>query len=227
VGDVRLVRVRHGDGDLAASRRVLCEEELRRAAGLSSVPARRRFVVTRAWLRALLGALHGVAPEAVRIGYGRDGKPQMLGGGQGVCFNVTHGRQVSLLAFALGREVGVDMEEVNRDNDVSAIARRFFSAAEADLLAGLEDQGERYRLFYAWWTQREALAKARGSGLNDAAFFAPLPPPGEQRRVVWLGGASWRLWSPPLAPQHAGAVALEGDGDARLSFWEVRDDGPV
>lgn len=227
-GDVRLVRVPHGDGDLATSRRVLSDEELSRAAALSSAQALRRFVVTRAALRALLGALCGEAPEAVPIGCEARGKPVMLRDRYGVRFNVSHGRDVSLLAFATEREVGVDIEEIKAGNDVLGIARRFFPAAEADYLGALKDDGERCRVFHELWTQREALAKGVGSGLDEAVFYPPLLPPGEQRRVVRLGAAAnWRLWSLPPAERHAMAVAVEGEGDARLTFWEMGNNRPV
>ena len=63
------------------------------------------------------------------------------------------------------REVGVDLEKIRADRDVTALARRFFAPQEQVLImrAGLAD---RYSTFSRIWVAKEAALKARGSGLT-------------------------------------------------------------
>ncbi len=222
--EVRLVRVVHGDGDLAPSRQVLSEAEVEHASGIKSVQAMRRFVTTRAVLRTLLGMTCRQDPRFVPIGSSGAGKPKVLGEGDagGVRFNVSHGRGISLMAFATGREVGIDIEAIEAETDVMGISRRFFRDAETEFLGALEDQNARREAFHMMWTQREALAKAHGGGLIDKVFEPPLLPL-RQDQVVVLDGSDWRLCSLALIPQHAVAVAVEGEAVVRLSFWEAPD----
>src|SRR5882672_9543435 len=46
------------------------------------------------------------------------------------CFNVSHSKDVAVYAFALGRQVGIDVEAVHGMNDADSIAARFFSQFE-------------------------------------------------------------------------------------------------
>ncbi|MHA1565944.1 MAG: 4'-phosphopantetheinyl transferase family protein [Alphaproteobacteria bacterium] len=223
-GEVRIVRLKHGDGDIDASQQVLSEAEQERAAGISSERWMRQFVTTRASLRTLLGMICRQDPRTVPIGLSGSGKPIVFGEGDGggVRFNVSHGGGVSLLAFATGREIGIDIELIEAKTDVMGIARRFFKGADIDFLVALEDQDECCDAFHRLWTQREAMAKAHGSGLNDTVFEAPLLPL-LQQQVVALDGTNWQLCCLTLARQHAVALAVEGSADVRLSFWEAPD----
>ncbi len=182
----------------------------------------RRFVMTRAVLRRLLGEICGLRPEAVGIDTGRHGKPLLTNQPHGgdIRFNISHSGSLSLIVFASRREVGVDIEETSRRTDIQAVARRFFPTAEADFLAGLADEAERSRVFYGLWTQREALAKAIGSGLNDAVFGSPLQGFDQGSQVVELGRSAWYLRCLDVMPGFAVALALEGRGEPSLSYWD-------
>ena len=76
--------------------------------------------------------------------------------------------------------VGVDLEQV-RPVDTLALARRWFPAREAAWLA-LLPPGQRDHAFLGLWTQKEAIAKALGTGLRGGAGLrqpVPLSPPSQ------------------------------------------------
>src|SRR5260370_32898477 len=62
-------------------------------------------------------------------------------------------------------DIGIDVEQVRRDFDWEAIARRFFSAHEQSQLAALPAD-ERVEGFFRCWTRKEAYIKATGDGLS-------------------------------------------------------------
>jgi 4'-phosphopantetheinyl transferase len=148
-------------------RQVLSPDELVRADRFHFERDRRNFTATRALLRMLLGKYVNCAPERVTLVYGKSEKPALDRSRPGtpVHFNVSHSGMKALLAFAHGREVGVDVEQIRNNFDHQVLARRFFSPAEQQALAALPS-AERCAAFFRCWTRKEAYIKAHGSGLS-------------------------------------------------------------
>jgi 4'-phosphopantetheinyl transferase len=70
----------------------------------------------------------------------------------------------AVYAVSLGRDVGVDVEQIRDLPGLTEVARRLFAASERELLAG-SPESSRTRVFFRLWSRKEALAKAIGSGL--------------------------------------------------------------
>jgi len=202
----------------AACRALLSADELARAGRLAETAARRRFVVARGTLRQLLGGLLGEQPRSVPIEEGPSGKPR-LGGGRRFHFNVAHSGDLALICIAEGAEVGVDLEALRPVPSAAAIARRRFSAAEADFVeqgkAETTDSepSEIDRRFLLCWTRKEAVVKAIGAGLDFdlRGFSVPLGPAGGVVELSDPDGGEpqrWQLSDVPLGPDHMAALAL-------------------
>jgi 4'-phosphopantetheinyl transferase len=147
--------------------KLLSSEELIRASRFHFSADRQRFTASRALLRTILASYLATDPYRLSFSYSTKEKPT-LGtdhAGSGVSFNISHSGGIALFAFARGREIGVDVEQVRRDFDVEAIARRFFSAHERGQLAALPN-GEKFAAFFRCWTRKEAYIKATGEGLS-------------------------------------------------------------
>jgi 4'-phosphopantetheinyl transferase len=127
---------------------------------------RRRFVIGRGRVRALLGAYLGLAPAAIALNATPFGKPYIADlPPAGLRFNVAHSEDVALLAVSHGREVGVDIERERPDVDCSELAQRFFAPEEVAALAALR-VAEQMPAFYRCWTRKEAYVKALGLGMQ-------------------------------------------------------------
>ena len=107
-------------------RRILSADEMARADGLCFKQDRRNFILIRSVLRTLLGRYLGLAPGRLRFRYGLHGKPALDLSSEGLHFNVSHSGNLALLAFARGREVGVDVERMRHDLDIEGISARCF-----------------------------------------------------------------------------------------------------
>jgi phosphopantetheinyl transferase len=120
-------------------------------------------------LRTVLGRYLGTEPERIELRLGPHGKPELAGSVEPLRFNLSHSGELALVAIALEREVGVDVEAIKSRRDVLALARRGLNPDEA---AGIERAAPdaRSAMFHAAWTRREAAAKCLGAGLR-----APLP----------------------------------------------------
>jgi 4'-phosphopantetheinyl transferase len=110
----------------------LAADEKARAQRFIFQPDRNSYIVARGVLRELLGKYLNRGPSEIEFDYGAQGKPALRSGWSqsGVQFNVSHSHGTVLFAFAVARQVGVDVELVRPDFAGEKIAERFFSPQE-------------------------------------------------------------------------------------------------
>ena len=110
-------------------------------------------------------------------------------------FNISHTHGLVACAISDGRDVGVDVEALDRVVD-EGIAERFFSASE---VADLRRCGshERAGRFFELWTLKEAYIKAIGEGLSHGldTFAFDLSGDGSLAFSAPAGvdGSAWRF----------------------------------
>jgi len=160
---------------------LLSVEERVRLARFHLWEDQQRFLVGRGLLRLLVGTHLDTPAERVEFAYGPFGKPFVIPrvGALSLHFNVSHSGQLVLLAFSPVHEIGVDVEEVRRDQDCETIARQVFTPDEHRAWILLNPQ-EQLTAFYRAWTRHEAGLKAMGlgsGGERNAALDA---------RLVWF-----------------------------------------
>ena len=150
----------------------LSAEERARADRLRSLVLRRRFVARCMLVRQVLGSLVGVSPEVLAFERTANGKPRLVLPGRAAAggrvaaldFNLSHSENVLVLAVALDRRVGVDIEVVQPGVDVLAVAEAQFTAGELAWLRALPPEHQR-PAFYRFWTRTEAISKVSGQGI--------------------------------------------------------------
>jgi 4'-phosphopantetheinyl transferase len=180
-GEVQVLLVSFGDAlqDLDRLRGILSREELRRGGRLLDQRRRDLFFASRGMLREMLGERIGEEPGAVALCEGEHGKPRLAGraGDDRIGFNLSHAGDYLLFAFAEGREVGVDLEQVRQDIPYPAMAKRYFSEREREELFSLPAE-EQVAAFYRCWTRKEAYLKGTGTGFSQpsTAFDVSLLP---------------------------------------------------
>ena len=138
--------------------------------------ARRRYVLCRAALRAILCERLGCDNGRLSFGEGEHGKPFALVDDTTaeISFNLSHGGGHGLIAIAPEGRVGVDVEERADRRDFDRLIEEVFTPNEQAELNGMRGR-RRIALFYKFWTIKEALIKALGTGfsLHPATFEAP------------------------------------------------------
>jgi len=202
----------------------LSPEERDRAARYHFEVDRRRFAETRGMLRLLLGHYAGCAPADVRFETGPMGKLHLPPPFQRIRFNVSHSHEWALIALALDRDVGVDVEHHRPlHHDLFAIATRFFAPAEVEALRALEP-AQQQPAFYRIWSRKEAFIKATGQGVSaglDTFSVSSDTGPAVTLRVFGRPDeeARWTMRSLDMGPDYGAAVAVEGK-DFELRLWE-------
>ncbi|MFZ0136380.1 MAG: 4'-phosphopantetheinyl transferase superfamily protein [Candidatus Sulfotelmatobacter sp.] len=231
--EVQLWRVDLGavGADESRWQRVLSDDEAARAARFHFARDRQRYVAARALLRTILASYLETDAGSLRFSYSKKEKPSLgsAHAGSDIRFNVTHSGGVALLAFTRRREIGVDVEQVRRDFDASAIARRYFSTQEQNQLADIPPE-EKVEAFFRCWTRKEAYIKATGDGLSlplsqfdvslaslDKNALLATRPDGSE-------AGNWLLQEVPAGTGYVAAVCVRGR-DWKLNDWssESRD----
>lgn len=224
------LRLERDAARIAAWRAALPAEEQVRAARFRQPDDVARFVVGRHALRRILAVRLGLAPQAVPLVPGPNGKPILAPGPSPWEFNLSHSGDWILIALAWRRRVGIDVEAW-RDLEYATLAERAFAPEERAALAAVPEV-EQAATFFAVWTRKEAVLKARALGLGafpleDFAVEAAVTAP-EPRLLRWQGEEvpdhAWRLFTVPVAERCSACLAVERvDGDPR---WSLESDLP-
>jgi len=194
--------------------RSLSEDERARGARFKFNKHRYRYVAARAALRRLLAGYAGVDPAELGFDYGLQGKPRIEQpvAAQQISFNMSHSGDLALFAFTIGPRIGVDIEAVRKMPNALGIARRFFTSDEAELLAAADDVSD---MFFRFWTRKEAVIKAVGTGLAtplsdfDVSSGLRDDEPWRTVRVASLPADVWAVHDLPAAEGYRAAICVE------------------
>jgi 4'-phosphopantetheinyl transferase len=211
-------------GRLEEAASILSVDERARAGRFHFDRDRRRFIVGRAMLRALLGSYLEMDPASLTFEYGPAGKPTLgLGtAGPDLKFNVAHSGALALYAVTWHCEVGIDIERLRMIPEVEKIAGHYFSPGENAQLRSLP-WARRSEAFLIGWTRKEAYLKARGIGLSalEEIEVSLLPNELELRSRVEGDPLATGSWS--LCDLHPGsgyvAALVTGGKDIHVSCW--------
>jgi len=168
---IEVVQVQLGQGvDLAPLRSLLSADEQARASAYRSDEARDVFTLARGLLRLELSRRLSCPPNEIGFDLRSSGKPD-LKPREGIPadwrFSVSHTGTHVVLAFARGADVGIDIERLDRVARPLDIAKRYFTTEEVRALEALPESGLP-RAFFAGWTRKEAVVKARGSTMAES-----------------------------------------------------------
>ncbi|MFG1205027.1 4'-phosphopantetheinyl transferase superfamily protein [Xanthobacter aminoxidans] len=176
------------------------------------VKADDRAARTAAWslARTLLGAALGLAPAAVPVVRGANGRPGLDRAGLGVTsdldFNLTHSGSWVAVGLARGGTIGVDVEKARGLDLWTRLAPDFMDEADRTRWSALSE-GDRAASALRQWCGKEAVLKATGEGLAGDARGVRLPEGGG---LVVRAGRAFLTGSGAL-PAAAYAFAVEVD----------------
>jgi 4'-phosphopantetheinyl transferase len=189
----------------------LAASELERADRFRVTDDRRRYTVTRALLRTILGEYLNLAPRSLSFMYNSFGKPSLgpAVDARGITFNVAHSGDFSLLLFGMTTDVGVDVEHLQIERNVVELAKAMLPPSQCGEVLAQPEAG-RKRAFLQAWTRREAIGKALGVGLSI--------PRGAYDGAI-ADRSEWSIGSIDLAGDYVAAFAARAPG-AHVRLWD-------
>ena len=123
------------------------------------------YLIAHALLRESLSRYAPLRPSEWCFSRNRYGRPEVANPGcQQLRFNLSHTKGLVACAIVWDRQIGVDVETLERDNRLLDIADRYFSGQECADLYSLPHQQQHSR-FFDYWTLKESFIKAKGMGL--------------------------------------------------------------
>ncbi|GII84199.1 hypothetical protein Ssi03_21890 [Sphaerisporangium siamense] len=178
-----------------------------------------RYAAAHFVTRRILGRYLDLPAEAVEFQYGENGKPALRPdpARPDLRFNLSHSGPLALLAVAVGRDVGVDVERVRSGVSARAIAERRFDREGAEAVAA--DPG----VFFRLWTRKEACVKASGGRLG---WGMAIPVSGPVATGTPRLPGPWRLYDLPAPEGYVAALALPGPHPAHVTTHPLPE-GPL
>jgi 4'-phosphopantetheinyl transferase len=199
----------------------LAADELIRADRFAFPADRQRFTRSRSALRLILSRYLDCGAGELKFQYNEHGKPGLqfpLVKNPG--FNLSHTNEVAIIAISRNRNVGVDVNALNRtanrNVDWRPIAKRSFSVLEQSALSAMPD-AEQERMFHQVWCQKEAYTKGIGEGFRYGfqKFSVAVDPTGSRTGLIadeknpgFVGG--WQLNRVELDPELMVVLAYDG-----------------
>jgi 4'-phosphopantetheinyl transferase len=161
---------------------LLSTDECARAARFRFEVDQRHYIAARGILRRILARYLASDPAEIRLWYGPYGKPYLINasGSPPIHFNVSHSGNIALYALC-GSEIGIDIEQVDQNVEILAVAGQFCTPREVESLRTSERQRAISR-FFQLWTTKEACVKALGHGLSLDLTTLPVS---DGREVSW------------------------------------------
>jgi len=185
------------------------------------------FVQCRGVLRLLLARMAKCKLGDVNIKNGNQGKPELIfdKSSQPIYFNISHTRNLCLIALSSRYEVGIDVEKIHRIKQLASLARAYLSLDDMEEWEK-GDKKDRQVTFFEYWCAKEAILKALGCGLSihpsqinlaDALVSNPLC--GVQEDGSFFEIREYMLKRIPLSNDFKGWLAVLGIVN-RIEFFE-------
>jgi 4'-phosphopantetheinyl transferase len=202
---------------LARYEALLSREEKARRDRFMQAKDRHLQLIARALVRTTLSRYSAVPPDAWTFTPNAYGRPEISGPIEtDLRFNLSHARGMVACAVGRNREVGVDVEHVERPGEYVQLAKRFFAASEAAHVASLP-ANQQSDVFFDYWTLKESYIKARGMGLalplGDFAFRLDEPVTITFSGSIVDNPATWLFRRLGVSDQHKVAVAVRSGRD--------------
>ncbi len=228
-GSVHVWKMMLSDCEMAPSREILSEDEIKRADQFHFQVDRERFIHTRSTLRRLLAYYCGVEAGAVQFAYNSHGKPSLCNPDhtEEICFNVTHSQDMAMFAVSREYKIGIDVEYTKDTVEYLKLAQRFFSGKEYLALSCLSGTALK-RGFYRYWTCKEAFVKAIGTGLSfPLADFTVNLEDEETPYLDWVDKRSFsgkcRMSAIPLEDDYCASLACLAEPEQILLYHCPRE----
>lgn len=149
-------------------RPVLSDQEKARSEAITDARTHQEYLAAHVLVHLMLAHFSTLKAADWRFVEGPHGRPEPAPGidSSNLRFNLSHARGLVACAVTLEDDIGVDVEWLERSNDLELIAEKKFAKLEAACFSGSPEE-DRDRVFFSFWTLKEAYIKATGRGLLE------------------------------------------------------------
>ena len=193
---------------------------------------RHTYLISHALMRGALSLITEVEPEKFSFTTNAYGKPFLTTPAlqQTLHFNLSHTEGLAAVAISRHTEVGVDVENTQRQDMTQELAEQFFAPEECQAVAQASAH-ERTIKMLEFWTLKESYIKAVGQGLSIAldSFAFKHATATQPAHLIRLDGQDanrkqWRFWQSQPTNHHLMALGLKLDSSQPLKVTARRAD---
>jgi 4'-phosphopantetheinyl transferase len=179
-----------------------------------------KFIKRRSFYRHILGYYCDIPPANIEFIRNKFGKPTLSTeqNAAGISFSCSSSKDVAVIALMNGGEIGVDIEKLIDNFSISKVSPQLFTENE---ISKIRESENGRQLFFELWTKKEALAKARGTGIAygnlnqfDVTASPSILTENNSCRQVYIDTLS-------IEAGYAGAIAAIHDKDVKLKIIHV------
>jgi 4'-phosphopantetheinyl transferase len=143
---------------------------------------RKLYLASHHFLRQILSYHEPLSPSEWKYDYNQFGKPFISNVMcKPILFNLSHTEGMIVCAISRTHETGVDIERVRPLNKIADMKRYCLHEMERLEVDSKRTKQDKERLFFTYWTLKEAALKALGSGLNTPLHSLHLTNSSENR----------------------------------------------
>jgi 4'-phosphopantetheinyl transferase len=194
-------------------------EEKEKANRYSNIKDKNASIIRWAVTRLLIAKYSVNLPETLCFSRGKYGKPQLVqdNSSPSLFFNLSISGNYALIAVS-NRETGVDIEQVKPGFNFRELLDFVFSSEEKKSILNSTDP---LTAFYCFFTRKEAIVKALGTGIHDQLPGLPVLGPASSQTIEYQKElASLQLISFKVTQNHIASLAFNTDIE-NLLFYEA------
>jgi len=193
---------------------------------------RHTYLISHALVRQALSLITQVEPEKFSFKTNAYGKPFVAAPAQqqAVHFNLSHTEGLAAVAISRRTELGIDVENIHRQDMTQALAEQFFAPEECLAVAQTREH-ERSAKMLEFWTLKESYIKAVGMGLSIElySFAFKLATATQAARLLRLDTQAdaleaWRFWQGQPTTNHLMALAFKPEQANQVQITARRAD---
>jgi 4'-phosphopantetheinyl transferase len=171
------------------------------------------YLAAHIFLRCILSNYSGINPEKLDFAHNAFGKPSLHSETK-LRFNLSHTSGMIVCGISYGLDVGVDVENHTRSIDMHSILKSSYSSNETENVLR-QNSNLQQRLFFSYWTLKEAYVKGVGEGLSiplkECEFM-------KQKGQGWMlikrelhrsEKTKWKFYSSTLGTEWVVSVAVD------------------
>ena len=151
-----------GDDQKASYKNSLSDPELDQLSRFEGQRAD-HFIIEKGYTRDVLSRSVGLPAKSLKFERTEKGKPALVSSSQ-ISSNLSHCKDLFVVAVSKDAAVGVDVERTQRSNNLERIALHYFAEEEIDFL--MVDPNQLDIKFTHLWTVKESIGKLIGIGIN-------------------------------------------------------------
>lgn len=160
---VWLVDVENDSKIISELKKVLNDDELKRADRFAFEKDRNQFITAHGALREIIAKYSGINASKIQFKRTLSRKPFISFPQTNLQFNISHSGNKILVGIS-EEEIGVDIEIMKDQFEFGELSKAYFSEKEQNKInASINPQAT----FLKFWTCKEALLKAAGTGISE------------------------------------------------------------